>query len=289
MIDRGLDLLVSDTLTDAEAKAFRATYELSHGGLPAAYEFWLEFDPAVVKSHRLSALYTSNDKQRSIPLHGTLGFLYFYTVIGYEEGIRYEVAHSQGLGAPKQAVLQVMEIAFIQSGPRGIDRARSACADLLRNWVEPTEQMRFPDGWARDPSAYRIDYDVSRPEMDADELAATQRWYRERLGEIPGYVAYLLAHRPGLLKAFHNRLGRAMSGPLPAQIYPFLQLQLNVSRVDSQGMREAYLLGRGFGMSHDDLAEAIAWGTMYGGFSACSALVAAAQDVMDLPVTLHKP
>jgi hypothetical protein len=282
MIDRGLDLLVSGTLTEKEAEEFRVSYAHSHGGLPAAYEFWLEFDPAVVKSHRLSALYTSTDGHRAIPLHGTLGFLHLYTVIGYEEGIRYEVAHSQSLGAPKRAVLQVMEIAFIQCGPRGMDRARSACTDLLRNWTEPTEPMRFPDRWAPDPSVYQIDYNIARPDMDSGELAATQRWYSERLGEIPGYVVYLLEHRPGLLKAFHNRLGRAMSGPLPAQIYPFIQLQLHVSRADSQGMREAYLLGRRLGMSHDDLAEAAAWGTMYGGLSACSDLMVALRDVMDI-------
>jgi hypothetical protein len=280
MIDRGIDLLADGPPADAEVQEFRASYDSSHGGVPAAYDFWLEFDPVVVKYHRLGAIYTSSDDQRAIPLHGTLGFLHLYIIFGYEEGIRYEVEHSRSLGASKQAILQVMEIAFIQCGPRGIEAVRSAAGDLLRAWREPTGTMAFPEQWCSDPEAYRINYDMSRAVMDDSELQATRRWYEDKLGEMPGYANYLLRRRPGLLKAFHNRLAKAMSGPLPAQIYPFIQLQLSAARSDGQAMREAYLLGRHLAMTNDELAEAVAWGTMYGGISSCSAFTAAAGGVI---------
>jgi hypothetical protein len=280
MSDRGLDLFRTDTVTSDEAAEFRAAYEKSHAALPAAYEFWLEFDAPVVKSHRLFAFHTSTEEHRGMPLHGTLGFLHLYTVLGYEAGIRYEVAHSRSLGASKAAVLQVLELAFIHCGPRGVDMARSAAADLLRDWQEPERKMVFPAHWRPDPALFALDLDVSTSTMSAAEERTVRDWYAKIATEVPAWVEYLLSVRPGLIKAYHNRIARAMTGPLPAQLLPFLMLHLHVSRVDGAGMREAYLLGRGLGLTADELAEAVGWGSMYGGMSACSTLMSVAGDVL---------
>jgi hypothetical protein len=280
MLDRGLELLRTGSLTAEEASEFRGSYERSHAGLPAAYEFWLEFDAPVVKSHRLWAFHTSTEEHRAMPLHGTLGFLHLYTVLGYEAGIRYEVAHSRSLGAPKAVVLQVFELAFIHCGPRGIDRARAAAADLLRDWQEPDQEMVFPAHWQRDPELFALDLDLGTSDLTPGEERTVRSWYERNAGEVPGWVEYLLSVRPGLIKAYHNRLARAMTGPLPAQLLPFLLLQFHVSRVDGIGMREAYRLGTGLGMTADELAEAVGWGSMYGGMSACSTLMAVAGDLI---------
>lgn len=293
-IDKGLDLHRPDAVTADEMAAFRAAYERSHGGVLDAYEFWLENDPRVVKSHRLQAFYTAGDEGRSLPLHGTLGFLHLYTVMAYDFGIAYEVNHARTLGASKKAVLQTIELAFIHSGPRGIGTARQAAKSILDAWpdsdadsgdagdscgYEADMSAAFPPGWSAEPDLFRIDLDLTTAALSAAELAAIRSWYTGLAGEVPGHVEFLSAGRPGLLKAHLDRLCRAMQGPLPKQMLAFLLLQLSVARANPAGIRESALLGRGLGMTTDQLFEAAAWGAMYGGLSALTLAYDAAADV----------
>src|ERR1700749_2458976 len=104
-INRGLDLSRPDEMTDGEVTHFRASYESSHGSVLDAYDFWLDNSPRVVKSPRIQAYYSASDEGRSVPLHGTLGFLHPYTVMAYDFGIEYEARHARSLGATKRAVL----------------------------------------------------------------------------------------------------------------------------------------------------------------------------------------
>jgi hypothetical protein len=299
-IDKGLDLHRPDAVTADEMAAFRAAYERSHGGVLDAYEFWLENDPRVVKSHRLQAFYTASDEGRSLPLHGTLGFLHLYTVMAYDFGIAYEVNHARTLGASKKAVLQTIELAFIHSGPRGIGTARQAAKSILDDWPDAdadttnttgstgaTEggadmSAAFPPGWSAEPDLFRIDLDLTTAALSETEMAAIRSWYIGLAGEVPGHVEFLAAGRPGLLKAHLDRMCRAMQGPLPKQMLAFLLLQLSVARANPAGIRESALLGRGLGMTTDQLFEAAGWGAMYGGLSALTLAHDAAADVFGL-------
>lgn len=281
-VNRGLDLSRPDEVSDAEVEQFRKSYELSHGNILDAYEFWLEHSPTVVKSHRIQAYYSASDEGRSLPLHGTLGFLYLYTVMAYDFGIEYEIRHARSLGATKGAVLQVLELAFIHCGPRGIHRARLAASGLLADWPYTNEDMSaaFPPGWSADPHFLPFSLDLTSDQLTPQEDASIRGWYIGLTGEVPGHVDFLAAGRPGLLKAYMARLGRAMSGPLPRQIFPFVELQMNVARGNTVGIRESALLGRGMGMTDDQLYEAAAWGMMYGGPAALSLAYEVLSDVL---------
>lgn len=278
-----MDLHRPEDVTPAETEVFRASYAKSHGSVLGAYEFWLENNPRVVKSHRIQAFYSGSDEGRALPLHGTLGFLHLYTVMGYEFGIDYEVQHSRSLGASKAAVLQTIELAFIHSGPRGADAARIAAKSTLDGWTGTDLDMTacFPPGWGRDPSAFQLDLDLTRAEFSPAELAAVRDWYTTYAGEVPPHVEFLAAGRPGLLKAHLDRMFRAMAGPLPNQVLPFVLLQLYVAQANPAGIRESALLGRGLGMTTDQLYEAAAWGAMYGGPPALSLAAQVAGDVFE--------
>jgi len=286
-MNKGLDLDRPEVVTDAEVAGFRAAYENTHGGVLDAYEFWLENNPRVVKSHRIQAYYSASEEGRALPLHGTLGFLHLYTVMAYDFGINYEVNHSRNLGASKQAVLQTIELAFIHCGPRGVGTARLAAKSVLDAWDDSETRddsgadmaAAFPAGWARDPEAFRIELDMTTADLSARELTAIRDWYMSVAGEVPAHVDFLAAGRPGLLKAHLDRMARAMNGPLPKQMLPFLLLQMYLARGNAAGIRESALLGRGLGMTGDQLYEAAAWGMMYGGMSALTLAVEAAGDV----------
>lgn len=279
---RGLDLFNPDRFTEAEIAEFRTSYERSHGSVLDAYEFWLENEPRVVKSHRIQAFYSASEEGRRIPLHGTLGFLHLYVVMAYDFGIEYEVRHARSLGASKRAVLQVLDLAFIHCGPRGIHRVRRSVGELLAGWPDEPADMSasFPAGWSRDPAAYAVPLDLSTGELSADELRGIRQWYTDVAGEVPAHVDFLARGRPGLLKAHLDRLRRAMDGPLPSQVYPFVRLQFEVARANPQGIRESALIGRGLGMSDDELYEAVAWGALYGGPGGMSTAAQALEGVL---------
>lgn len=279
---RGLRLTSPDEMTEVEVAEFRASYEATHGQVLGAYDFWLDHNPRVVKSHRIQAYHSASEEGRRLPLHGTLGFLHLYTVLAYDFGIEYEVNHARSLGASKAAVLQAIELAFAHCGPRGIHRARVAVGELLDNW--PTAELdmsgAFPAGWSVDPDFLRLDLDLASEKMSTQEMAAVREFYLGTAGEVPRHVAVLSAGRPGLLKAYLDRLGRAGRGPLPVQMVPFMLLQMEVARCNPAGIRENVLLGRGLGMTDDELYEAIAWGMLYGGPSALSQAYDAIADVL---------
>jgi hypothetical protein len=283
-VNRGLDLSNPDEMTDAEVAQFRKSYELSHGSVLDAYDFWLDHSPRVVKSHRIQAYYSASDEGRAVPLHGTLGFLHLYTVMAYDFGIEYEVRHARSLGATKRAVLQILELAFIHCGPRGIHRARVAAGDLLAGWSDADHDMAgsFPDGWSADPQFLPLTLDLTSDRLTPEEDAGIRGWYTRVAGEVPRHVDFLAAGRPGLLKAYLDRLGRAMRGPLPRQIFPFVQLQMDVARGNPAGIRESALLGRGLGMTEDQIYEAAAWGMLYGGPASLSLAYDALADVLTL-------
>src|SRR3977135_1895002 len=96
--NRGLDLTTPDRMSAEEITAFRAAYGSARRKALDAYEFWLEFNPPVVKRHRLQAYWTPQSEAQAYPALSILGFLYLYTIIGYAEGIRYETSHAREIG-----------------------------------------------------------------------------------------------------------------------------------------------------------------------------------------------
>ena len=267
MKDRGLDLSNLRNLSTEEAETFRRAYERSHGTILPAYEFWLRQKPEVLKRHRLQARWTPGDEGLELPLHGTLGFLHLYAILGYSFGIKYETQHSHSLGASHKAILQTLEIAFIHSGPRGMHAASDGIQYDLDGPDDSSSSNEaiFPPGWSRNPDAFRTGLSYDEPQLTSEELNSLTSWYESNIGEVPNYVSILAKVRPGLLKSHWARVEYAMEGPLPAQMFPFLLLQFNVARGFSPGIREAFLLGRGLGMTDEQLFDAIGWGMLFGG------------------------
>lgn len=269
---RGLDLTNLDVVTTDEVTRFRDSYVATHGEMLGAYDFWLKHNPRVVKSHRLQLVNSSSPDGRRHSLPGTLGYVYMYIVTAYKFGIRYEAEHARSHGATKRSVLQMAELAFLRSGPRGMDCARSALDGLLDGWEDDDADMSalFPANWHVDPDFLRLPLDLGTDTLSEAELDSIRGWHRRVVGEVPGYVTLLATARPGLLKAQLDRWGRAGRGPLPVQMNAFVELQLDVARSDRAGVRDSVRLGRGLGMTEDQLHEAIGWGLVYGGPASAS-------------------
>lgn len=273
--DRGLDLTRPDEWTDQEADAFRAYYTRNLGGPLAAYELWIEHRPDVLKRHRLQAL-QAGQREPWFPLL----FLHYYAVVGYEDGIKYEIHSANSNGITRAQVLDTLAIAFFHAGPLGM-RYVAEAGELLHTYVdrEPAEPV-FPAHWAPDSTAFRSGVDFSTLDLTVDDRAAIEDWYRRTLGLVPPYVSFLAEHRPRLLKAYRNRFESTIRGGLPKQMLPVLFLHLNVSRASEDGIRESLLLSRAWGVRKSEAMLAISWGMLYGGTAALSVVARAAGDVV---------
>ena len=116
----GLDVSEPDVTTAEEIAAYRAEYTGSNKGLLDSFEFWLEFRPDVLKRHKARTRHFSSTELPAAPLVQILAAIHQYTIMGFREGIAYEIRLAQSLGATRADVLDTLSVAFIHSGHRGM-------------------------------------------------------------------------------------------------------------------------------------------------------------------------
>jgi len=276
----GLDVSKPDVTTPEEVEAFKAFYQRTKGGLIASHAFWLEFRPDVLKRQRARARQTSAHEGAGMTLPHVLAYIHLYTILAFEEGILYEIKLAQSGGASRADILDALALAFLHSGPRGISAVAASSTEYLRTYEDPEPVQKFPETWSFEPGAFKSGIDYSSPEASAEDLRRLQDWYLRTIGEIPGHVRLLAKHRPALLKAYRNRFEHAVRDSLPKQMVPYMLLNYNVVRGNADGIRENLLLGRAFGMTKNQLLDAIAWGMSYGGPAALDVVEASVGELL---------
>lgn len=269
--------------TEEEIAAYRGEYLGTNKGLLDSFEFWLEFRPDVLKRHKARTRHFRSTLEPDRPLVGILGAIHQYTVAAFREGVAYEIRLAQSLGARRTDILDTLSVAFIHGGHPGM-YAAAAYADFLRDYRDPEPAAsRFPDGWSFDPGAFDSGMDYSQREAGPGDMERLVDWYERTLGEVPRYVHFLAAHRPGLLKAYRDRYEHAIRDSLPKQMLPYLMLGHNVVRGFRDGIRENVLLGRAVGMTREQLLDAISGAVLHAGVEALSVAQEAAGDLLEQP------
>jgi hypothetical protein len=276
----GLDLSQPDSWTAEEQERFRVWYEGHKGGTMPGHDFWIENDPAALKRYRIYAIEMNAPSSRQWPKVAVLGWLHFYAIIGFEDGILYQIRNAQARGgADKRSILATLETAFLHSGPLGTRFVATAAQDYLRDFEDP-QPTPWPPGWLADPEAFAAGLDFNQPGVSAAELAALRGWYVRNCGEVPRYVEFLARYRPAVLKAYRMRYEHALRDALPKQMMPLLQLQWQVTRGCAPGIREAVALAKGFGVSKELVLDAVCRAMLYTGPAAISVVDEAAGDLL---------
>ncbi len=267
-LHRGLDLGNVEVTTPAEIAAFRSEVLESLGGkftYPlSAYSVMLETRPDMLKLHfrqMNSAFLVPGEGAFQILACTTM--LHWYTCHRYQEGILHEVRNSRHEGATKDQVGEILALAFTHSGPSGMHFVYHAAFDYLKGYTPPEQPARFPAGWAPDPDALRSGMDFSRASMSARDRRALFDWYEQLIGEVPRSVRLLARHNPDYLKAWRAKLEGALRGALPKQLLPYIMIHHNVNRGFADGIREAVLLGRAWGMTKAQVTHSITFATGY--------------------------
>ena len=277
-VNRGLNLSEMDQVTTGEKEAFRQFYDKMLGRGHPGLEFFLNNAPDTMKRYRAWAdSGTPKNLAQDRRITG-FGFMAYYALLGYVEGVRYLVYIAQQLGMTRSQVLEGLAIAFLHAGPRGSETIADALNDF--SWIEPTAKVEFPDGWAPDPEAFRSGLDFSVKELSDAELQSLQGWYMKYMGEVPRYVSFAAKYNPTMLKAYRHRF-ECLVKELPKQVVPCTLLHYNVSRGHPQGIREYVLLARGFGVSRDITQRLIYSAMVNAGMETLSIVDEAAGPVFD--------
>lgn len=273
----GLDLGRPDVITEEELRNFRAFYADTKKEQNSSYEFWLEFRPDVVKRHKARTATYFRGPRSAL---SALTALHQYVINAFGDGIKYEIELAASMGASRTDVLDVISIAFIHSGHPGMYQVSRHAELLRRSWPEGRANA-FPDNWRFDRDAFRSGMDESTLDVTPADCAAVTSWYERVLGEVPGYVTFLAANRPELLKTYRTRYEHAIQDSLPAQMLPYLLLNYSVSRGDRSGIRENLLLARALGLTKPQVLDAICSAVLHAGAEVFTVVDEVAGDLLN--------
>ena len=274
-VHRGLDLSTPTEITDAEIAAFKGHYGSQFGVPMHGLDWWIDRNPEVLKRYRLYCSLTLR-VQPAVMGGGTLAF---YMLMGYVKGARYCMHSFLNDGLSRAQALEMIAIAFIHAGPRGMETIAEAMEGL--DFAErPDPPARFPDGWAPDVDAFRSGIDYSTVDLTGPEKAKLYDWYLRTLGEIPPYVRFMAEHRPRLLKTHRARIEN-MLYVLPKQVYPTALLYYHVMSRTAEGIRENVLLCKAWGVSKSDTLDVIGNALVYGQMEGATMVQREAGDIFD--------
>ena len=261
----------SDELTPQEAETMQRWYESAHvsGNLDLVryVPFMLAENPAALKRFRHWADVVAGGRGLPSPLPAplmALVWLHYYCINPFPSGLLYEVIAARRWGAAKREVVDTITLAWLHGGPHGIEVAATSSAEYLAGWQDEGGGLDWPDGWDRDPAAFRsgISFD-DQNSISSEDLRRLEDWHRENQGEVPGYVPLLARRYPLALKVFRARYEAACSGSLAKQFVPILQLPVAMERRDEESVRRLTFQARKYGASDDQIVNAATTAQVY--------------------------
>lgn len=260
---QGLDLGRVEATDAAEAEAFRAAAVGDGSGHPrAAYALLLAHRPDLLKLHfrqaRAAAPIPGEGSFRALT---ALAMLHWYCCNRQAPAVAHELRVLAGIGGRREEALEVLGLAFVHAGVGGLSAVGAEAAAALEEFAGDAPGLELPPAWERDPAALECGLDPATTELSEDERESLFGWYREAIGEVPRSVLLLAELRPEVLKAQRMKLGATMRGALPKQVLPYVELHYQINRGCGDGIRDAALLARGWGMTSAEVAHAVAFAT----------------------------
>ncbi len=262
-ISRGLNL-DSLEMSQEESDAFLSYLRRDRGPLyeVTANTVWFENRPDFAKLHR-RATSLFDDPQRVKAMVMSFANLHTYINIGWEVGILNEFRVLQKQGITRAQLMDVVMTAQLTSGMRGLECVYRAVGGILRDFRDRPTPAVFPDGWSADPEAFQCGLDASSKDLTPGDLTGLRAWYLRNVGEVPRWVELSVTHHPRLLKATRAKWEGAFRGGLPKQVMPYLMLRHNTFMGYADGVREAALLGKAWGLTREWVIDAVWWTAYY--------------------------
>lgn len=281
-ISEGLDLSRIDEITQEEIdqnltnvwRRRQPLYELSANSL------MLDYAPGFAKRHRWgSDLFGRPDPANIVVLASQN--MHSYMMTGWETGILNTFHTLIGAGMNKAQVMELVMFSQLYAGMRGLGHVYRAVGDLLALMRDPAGTPVFPEGWAADPDAFKCGLDYSTRELTPQDRQNLAEWYEKNLGSLPRSIQFGIKHHPEFVKAYRAKWEVAIQ-TLPKQFAPFLLLRHHMITGSRDGLREAVLLGKAWGITPHWLTRGItASAYFFTGFEGLYAAYDAVEDILD--------
>jgi hypothetical protein len=263
----GFNLYNFEELTEAEKNAELMRWWGSRGPLYQMYSHALQLDyggTAGAKLHQWASGTTGIPRgQKPTEADRANGILYSthtlvsYVMVGWETGIKNQFHVLRMRGLPKEQFMEIVMFTQLYAGMRGLGHVYRAIGEFLPAFGPPPIPLPIPEGWTVDPDAFRCGLDLSTREMTVADRAALESWYERTIGYVPNSVLFALKYHPEFLKVNRAKWEVAIR-TLPKQFAPHLMLRLNLQNGNVQGLREAVLLGKAWGMTKQQVVNGIA-------------------------------
>ena len=285
-LDTGLDL-ATDSITNGERERTLAWYREhhDHGDLDLApfIRYQMHHDPASFKRLRrhLFALGREPD-DRPLPIvAAVLLYVYSYAVLGNGKGTLYEIVAARALGVTRAQTVETLALATLQGGPLAVNAFAEHCDAYIAEWPEDEGDVRWPQGWAPDPDAFRSGIDLGTDALEDGELGLIRDWYERMEGGVPAHVELLAELAPDALKTQRARFETAVRGELPAQLVPLQQANLSAIRLAKAPLRRSLVLARSLGVRRGEALATLLWAAVYGGDAVMETALEAVSDVLE--------
>lgn len=282
--------LQSEGLTEQERDGLLTWYVKTHGvnGNLDLLKFVLllvEFSPNALKGY-WRYVTCATDGSGEVPLPPVvfaLLYLHYYVVVGYANGIIYEMVTVRKWGGDKAQVIEALNWAFLEAGPRGLNAAAELSFDYLRDWDDDPGTATWPAGWSRDTQLLASGLDFATDSLTTAELESLYAWHQRVHGTVPASVQLLATHHPKALKARRNRYEHALGRALPVQMGPLCTLHVALIRANAVAVELSARECLAFGVSADEMLQVAEFAWIYGGQTAMDVGAPVLRDVLDAP------
>jgi hypothetical protein len=258
-------------------------YELAHGygdtRIAQFVPFNIDYNPAGFKRYRAMVLAMTPVVPRGIFA------LHIFAIVGYRNGMEYEVIMARQVGWSKKEVIQVLNFSAIMGGSNGMAGVADTLLPILATWDDDREtgEVPFPDNWHVDPDILKsgIAIDSTSDWSEAD-MEAHKAWHQKNFGEVPRYVEAWQRLAGAPYKVNRTRFEVAAGATLPAQMYPLLLAHASAWLERPGGLRQALKWAKNLGVTQPQIVAVLDVAFFWGGeFKMANVLTDEVLDVLE--------
>jgi hypothetical protein len=245
-----------------------------------ATSLMLDYAPEFAKLNRAASDLFGRPGRVNIILLGIQN-LHSYMMYGWETGILNQFNLQRRNGLAKEQIMELVMFSQIYAGMRGLGHVFRAVGETLPAWGPPNEPLaEFPPGWRVDPDAFRCGLDMSTLDPTPQDAANLRDWYERMIGYVPTSIQFGLKYHPKFVKINRVKWEVAIK-TLPKQVAPWLLLRHHTITGSVDGLREAALLGRAWGITPELIVQGVVSSAYYfTGFEGLAAAHAALDDIL---------
>ncbi|HEX5140900.1 MAG TPA: hypothetical protein VFX19_08145 [Dehalococcoidia bacterium] len=277
----GLDLSKIGEITPEEVDANLTAVWRWRGPLYEMYanSLMLDYAPDFAKLHRwASDMYGRPEVVNVITL--STQNIHTYMMTGWETGILNEFHTLRRNGVTKAQLMELVMFTQLYAGMRGLGHVYHAVGNLLPVWEDPKDPAPWPEGWAADPEAFKSGLDLTTRQMTPEDVSNLTAWYEKTIGYLPDSIAFGLKHHPEFVKVHRAKWETALR-TVPKQVAPYMMLRHNTITGSREGLREAALLGKAWGITPEWIVKGITNTAFYfTGFEGLYTAHAAIEDIL---------